>query len=107
MVLSQQGKEGLLTNWWTEGKLEASEELGDALNTAGALALCYAVARARSTGVRAALASGLQECARRCRRASRWTARMHAALCGTCMRLLNASGEIVWLAPLPASSMLQ
>lgn len=34
LVLAQNKKE-LLTNWWTEGKLEASEELGDLVSTAG------------------------------------------------------------------------
>lgn len=34
LVLAQNKKE-LLTNWWNEGKLEASEELGDLVSTAG------------------------------------------------------------------------
>lgn len=34
LVLAQNKKE-LLTNWWNEGKLEASEELGDMVSAAG------------------------------------------------------------------------
>ncbi len=34
LVLAQNKKE-LLTNWWNEGKLEASEELGDQVSAAG------------------------------------------------------------------------
>lgn len=34
LVLAQNKKE-LLTNWWNEGKLEASEELGDLVSAAG------------------------------------------------------------------------
>jgi len=30
-----QNKKDLLTNWWNEGKLEASEELGDMVSAAG------------------------------------------------------------------------
>jgi hypothetical protein len=30
-----QNKKDLLTNWWNEGKLEASEELGDLVSNAG------------------------------------------------------------------------
>jgi hypothetical protein len=33
-VLAQNKKE-LLTNWWNEGKLEASEDLGDMVSAAG------------------------------------------------------------------------
>jgi hypothetical protein len=33
-VLSQNKKE-LLSNWWNEGKLEASEEMGDLVSAAG------------------------------------------------------------------------
>lgn len=34
LVLAQ-NKKDLLTNWWNEGKLEASEELGDMVSAAG------------------------------------------------------------------------
>lgn len=34
LVLAQNKKE-LLTNWWNEGKLEASEDLGDMVSAAG------------------------------------------------------------------------
>lgn len=34
LVLAQNKKE-LLTNWWNEGKLEASEDLGDLVSAAG------------------------------------------------------------------------
>jgi clathrin heavy chain len=34
LVLTQNKKE-LLTNWWNDGKLEASEELGDLVSGAG------------------------------------------------------------------------
>lgn len=37
LVLAQNKKE-LLTNWWNEGKLEASEDLGDLVSAAG---VCY------------------------------------------------------------------
>jgi hypothetical protein len=37
LVLSQSKKE-LLLNWWNEGKLEASEEMGDLVSAAGACA---------------------------------------------------------------------
>jgi hypothetical protein len=45
-VLAQNKKE-LLTNWWNEGKLEASEELGDAVSAAGGGqdSCCQAVSR--------------------------------------------------------------
>lgn len=45
LVLSQNKKE-LLSNWWNEGKLEASEEMGDLVSAAGE----------RSRGVRRVLA---------------------------------------------------
>jgi hypothetical protein len=38
LVLAQNKKE-LLTNWWNEGKLEASEDLGDLVSAAGEFAL--------------------------------------------------------------------
>lgn len=34
LVLAQ-NKKDLLTNWWNEGKLEASEKLGDMVSAAG------------------------------------------------------------------------
>jgi clathrin heavy chain len=34
LVLAQNKKE-LLVNWWNDGKLEASEELGDMISAAG------------------------------------------------------------------------
>jgi hypothetical protein len=37
LVLAQNKKE-LLTNWWNEGKLEASEDLGDMVSAAGGAA---------------------------------------------------------------------
>lgn len=40
LVLAQNKKE-LLTNWWNEGKLEASEDLGDMVSAAGGSLTCF------------------------------------------------------------------
>lgn len=41
-----QNKKELLTNWWKEGKLEASEELGDLVSQAGDKDMALAIYQA-------------------------------------------------------------